>query len=94
MPALICASLAQATRDARVPLTQRRRLIMEKATWILVHEGVMMKLTIIDVLQAVVIAQANGLMYAERFVNKYGGKVLKLDENLKVVSEKAPSNDD
>lgn len=34
------------------------------------------------------IAQANGLDYAERFVNKYDGTTVLLDENNKVVEVK------
>ena len=33
------------------------------------------------------IALANDLVYAERFVEKYNGKVLELDSNLKIISE-------
>lgn len=41
---------------------------------------------IISCPQADEIAEANGFVYAERFVNYYKGRTLELDEKLKVKS--------
>lgn len=54
---------------------------------IYIKNGVIFEITqenIVGTIKADMIANKNGLVYAEHFVNKYNGQILKLNKKLKI----------
>lgn len=60
---------------------------MNEPMRVLVYRGVIVKLTVLEVPEADAIAQANGFMYAERFIAEHNGRVLRIDKDLKATPD-------